>query len=170
MTAVYRFEDLRVWQAAQRQNDNIGALIKRPKFMRDFKLVNQISGAGISVTNNICEGFLRRNDNEFLQFLRYAAGSNGEVRACLYVARGRDYIEQDEAASLIADNNSIGGMITRLQQYLGGTGPWSDEHEAGPIADDLRTKDEGQRIGDQGRRDQGPTIKGPRTNDQGTKD
>ena len=79
---VYRFEDLRVWQAAKQQSDRVGELIKRPKFRDDRALSHQLSAASITVMNNISEGFLRHRDKEFLQFLRVAAGSNGEVRSC----------------------------------------------------------------------------------------
>jgi hypothetical protein len=46
---VYRFEDLRVWQAAKKQCDCVGVLIKRPEFQRDRELSDQLNGASISV-------------------------------------------------------------------------------------------------------------------------
>ena len=84
---VYRFEDLRVWQAAKRQCDRVGDLIRRPEFLHDIELSSQMNRASISVMNNISEGFLRRVDREMLQYLRYSAASNGEVRACFHAAR-----------------------------------------------------------------------------------
>jgi four helix bundle protein len=113
-----RFEDLRVWQAAREQCDNVGRLIKRLEFQKDFALRDQLNAAGISVMSNISEGFLRHRDKEFLQFLRIAAGSNGEVRSCLYAARGRAYISEDEASQLIEASNRIGKMIRRLQDSM----------------------------------------------------
>jgi four helix bundle protein len=113
-----RFEDLRVWQAARRQCDDIGLLLKRPEFRRDLELSKQLNAAGISVMSNISEGFLRHRDKEFLQFLRIAAGSNGEVRSCFYVAKGRDYVTVEEGEQLIEGSNAIGRMIRRLQNSL----------------------------------------------------
>jgi four helix bundle protein len=115
---IYRFEDLRVWQAARRQCDRVGELLRRPEFRRDCELSSQINGAAISVTNNISEGFLRRRDREMMQFLRYSAGSNGEVRACLYIAIGRNYIAESEGEELIEANNAIARMIRRFQATL----------------------------------------------------
>jgi len=46
---VYRFEDLRVWQAAKRQCDRVGELIKRPQFKEDKRLSDDLNGASISV-------------------------------------------------------------------------------------------------------------------------
>ena len=78
---VYRFEDLRVWQAAKQQYDRVGALLERPQFQRDRELSSQINDASLSVMFNISEGFLRRRDKETLQFLRYAFASNGELKS-----------------------------------------------------------------------------------------
>jgi len=116
---VYRFEDLRVWQAAKKQCDRVGVLIKRPEFHRDRELSGQLNAASISVMNNISEGFLRHRDKEFLQFLRVAAGSNGEVRSCYYAAHARKYIDDAESAELIELSNAIGRMTRRLQSTLG---------------------------------------------------
>ena len=116
---VYRFEDLRVWQAARQQADRVGELMKRAEWRQDQELARQLNAASISVMSNISEGFLRHCDREFVQFLRIAAGSNGEVRSCLHAARGRRYIDQAESDFLIEQSNAIGRMIRRLQQTLG---------------------------------------------------
>jgi len=115
---VYRFEDLRVWQAAKNQCDRVGELIKRPEFIADPELAGQLNGACISVMNNISEGFMRHRDKEFSQFLRYSAASNAEVRTCYYAARGRKYLGDAEAEELVELSNSIGRMTRRLQSTL----------------------------------------------------
>ena len=86
---VNRFEDLRVWQAAKKQSDQVGALLRRPAFRRDPALCDQFNRSSTSVVFNITEGFLRRRDKETMQFLRYAIASNGELKAGYYVAEGR---------------------------------------------------------------------------------
>lgn len=120
---VYRFEDLRVWQAAKQQCDRVGALLKRPQFLSDRELSSQINDASLSVMFNISEGFLRRRDKETLQFLRYAFASNGELKSGYYAAAGRKYLSDDEAAELIALNERIARMLRRWQATLepGGT-------------------------------------------------
>jgi four helix bundle protein len=115
---VYRFEDLRVWQAARRQCDRVGQLIKRPEFRRDRELSDQMNAAAISVMFNISEGFLRRRDAETLQFLRYAFASNGELKAGYYAAEDREYTTSEEAAELIELNESISKMLRRWQSTL----------------------------------------------------
>ena len=101
---VYRFEDLRVWQAAREQCERVGVLLKRPDFRRDPELSTQMNAASLSVMLNISEGFVRRRDKEMLQFLRFSAASNGELRACFYAAHDRRHIDDFERDELLELN------------------------------------------------------------------
>jgi four helix bundle protein len=115
---VFRFEDLRVWQAAKKQADVVGRLMKRPDFRSDRQLTDQMNNASISVPNNISEGFLRRRDGETMQHLRYSFASNGELRNCFHLALGRDYITDEEAGELMEANASISKMLRRWMATL----------------------------------------------------
>ena len=123
--AVYRFEDLRVWQAAKRQCDRVGELRMRPTFLDDRELSNQMNRAALSVLFNISEGFLRRVDNETAQFLRYSFASNGELKAGYYVADARKYIIGVETIELIDLNESVAKMLRRWQGTLKSRKPLS---------------------------------------------
>lgn len=137
---VYRFEDLRVWQAARQQCDRVGDLLTRQRFQSDRELSRQINDASLSVMFNIAEGFLRRRDKETLQLLRYAFASNGELKSGYYAAAGRKYLSDVETTDLIALNESIARMLRRWQATL--------DVDSGP-----RTKNEGRT------KDQGPRTK-----------
>ncbi len=115
---VGRFEDLRVWQAAKQQCDQLGALLRRPTFRTDRALSDQLNRAALSVLFNITEGFLRRRDKETMQFLRYAIASNGELKAGYYVAEGRAYLAAVETAALIERNDHIARMLRRWYNTL----------------------------------------------------
>jgi four helix bundle protein len=115
---VYRFEDLRVWQEAKALSDAIGRLIQRQALKQDEPLAAQLNAASLSTMANIAEGFLRRRDKEFAQFLRIAAASNGEVRALLHAASGRHHITATELEDLAGRSNSVGKMIRGLMRTL----------------------------------------------------
>jgi four helix bundle protein len=141
---VNRFEDLRVWQAARTQCNHVGELIKRPEFRRDQELTGQMNDAAISVTLNISEGFLRRRDKETMQFLRYSVASNGELKACYYIADGRQYLKAGEVDRLIELNESIAKMLRRWQGTLedNGTPIRGPRPKRGPKpTDQARTED-----------------------------
>lgn len=115
---VHRFEDLRIWQAAKAQSDRVGTLLKRPDFLRDRALADQMNAASLSVVFHISEGFLRRRPGERLQFLRDAAVSNSAVKAALLAAEGRGYLQRSEFGGLIAANASMARMLRRWQAAI----------------------------------------------------
>ena len=65
---------------------------------------------------NIAEGFLRNTRREFIRYLRIAAGSNGEARALIYVARDRAYLTRAQFQRFIATTNAIGRMLRALER------------------------------------------------------
>ena len=84
----------------------------------DYALSQQLNRAALSTLANIAEGYLRRAEREFAAFVRIASGSNGEVRACLYVASDREYVSQPAFHALIDRSNEIGRMLQGLLSAL----------------------------------------------------
>jgi four helix bundle protein len=58
---------------------------------RDFGFCNQIQRCGVSVVNNIAEGFKQKTDMDSARFLDIAKASNGEVRSMPYPAGDRAF-------------------------------------------------------------------------------
>ncbi len=84
---ITRFEDIEAWQESRKLIKMVYHVIKEsPKFRRDFRLVNQVQDAAISAMSNIAEGFARRSNREFIQFLFVSKSSAAEVQSQLYVA------------------------------------------------------------------------------------
>jgi len=80
-----RFEDVPVWQAGTELSVRIFELTEDKVFRFKGDIANQIQRAGLSVPNNIAEGFERGTTEELITFLYYARGSVGEVRSILCV-------------------------------------------------------------------------------------
>lgn len=114
-----RFEDLRIWQEARVQANAVyDAFGKDSCSARDFGFRDQIQRAGVSVMNNIAEGFERRSDPDFARFLDIAKGSNGEVRSMLYLAEDRRYLASEEAHILRDFSEKLSGGIEALAKHL----------------------------------------------------
>jgi four helix bundle protein len=79
------FEDLPVWQDAIELGVRIFALTSQPEFKNQFTIKDQMERAGVSVSNNIAEGFERGTTKETLTFLYISKGSSGEVRSLTYL-------------------------------------------------------------------------------------
>ena len=93
MEKAKRFEELWIWQQARELVKEIYQDFKTGPGSKDFGFRGQIQDAGISVMNNIAEGFERRTDPEFSRFLDIAKGSCGEVRSMYYSAEDLDYLD-----------------------------------------------------------------------------
>ena len=120
MARIERFEDIEGWKLARRVANRVYDVSSEGVFCRDFALVNQIRRASISIMSNIAEGFERDGNKEFLQFLSIAKGSCGEVRAQLYLAADRGYLEEavfDEISNLLIETSrTIAGLMKYLKQ------------------------------------------------------
>jgi len=81
-----RFEDVPVWQKGIELSVGIFEVTEDPAFRHRGDVADQIQRAGLSVPNNIAEGFERGTTAELIQFLYYAKGSAGEVRSICHVA------------------------------------------------------------------------------------
>ncbi len=110
-----RFEDMIVWQKGQEL-----ALLgyRNLSDNKDFTFRNQFLGACISITNNISEGFERRSNKEFKQFLFISKGSAGEVRNMLYLAKELRYIDESNFRTLFELCVSISKMLSSLIKTL----------------------------------------------------
>jgi four helix bundle protein len=92
------------------------------KFQKDYRLVNQIQGASVSVMSNIAEGFSRKSNKEFAQFLFISKSSAAEVQSQLYVALDQNYITKEtfqqiyDQAEVVSKLNS--GFIKYLKSQL----------------------------------------------------
>jgi four helix bundle protein len=96
-----QFEDLRIWQQARVQAGAVYGLFKAGSAgERDFGFRDQMQGAGVSVMNNIAEGFERRTAGDFAHFLDISKGSCGEVRSMLYLGEDLGYLGTEEAAKM----------------------------------------------------------------------
>ncbi len=67
---------------------------------------------------HIAEGFARRSNREFRQFLDYAHGSCAEVQSALYVAFDQKYISQQQFKNIYKHTEEISRMITSFSIYL----------------------------------------------------
>lgn len=115
MTKIIDFEDLEIWKAARVL---AGQVYRDFKENKDFGFCNQIQRCGVSVMNNISEGFCRYSDKEFHQFLNIAKGSCGELKSMYYLAEDIQYINGAIAIDRRQSVNQLMNGIGKMMQYL----------------------------------------------------
>jgi four helix bundle protein len=118
MPTIKRFEDIQAWQKAREFTKVIYNVTGNGAFAKDFILKDQIKRAAISIMLNIAEGFGRRTDKEFNQFLVQAHGSCAEVQSALYIALDQSYIPENRFNDLYGSADEISRMVTGFYNYL----------------------------------------------------
>lgn len=79
------FEEVPVWRDALQLAVLIFELTSHAAFKGYYSVKDQLERAGVSISNNIAEGFERGTTQETLTFLYIAKGSSGEVRSLTYL-------------------------------------------------------------------------------------
>ena len=115
------FEEINAWQNARGLVRDVYAVTRSGDFGKDYGLKDQIQRAAISICSNIAEGFERRGNKEFVNFLWIAKGSAAEVCSQLHNARDIGYITDEQFKSLYDSAKQIGGMIFNLITVLSST-------------------------------------------------
>jgi four helix bundle protein len=114
-----RFEDLWIWQQARLLVKSVYQdLGDSTPAGRDFGFRRQIQEAGVSIMNNIAEGFERKTQREFVRFLDMAKGSCGEVRSMYYTAEDLKYVSAETALERRESCRRIAAGIGSLQLHL----------------------------------------------------
>ncbi len=112
------FEDLAVWQLANRLRIEVLAFCARSPARSDFKYCNQMRDAARSACRNIAEGFGRFRPAEFAHFLEIASGSLQELKDGLREGVDRHFIDEDTYARLLRLTLRALKASSRLREYL----------------------------------------------------
>ena len=99
-------------------NKAYDAIKESKEFQRDLRLVSQIQGATISAMANIAEGFSRRSNKEFIQFLFISKSSAAEVQSHLYVALDQGYMTKDKFEEIYTQADLVSKMTSGFIKYL----------------------------------------------------
>jgi four helix bundle protein len=120
MGKITRFEDIEAWKKARELVGNIYEITNNGRFLKDYGLRDQIRRAAISVMLNIAEGFARRTDKEFGQFLFIAHGSLAEIQSALYIALDQKYIDDGSCRQIYEQCDEVSRMLSGFITYLRG--------------------------------------------------
>lgn len=113
------FEDLECWQEARKLVNLVYRAIKDSRdFQKDFRLCGQITAAAVSSMGNIAEGFSRRSNNEFVQYLFISKSSAAEVQSEAYVALDQKYITQETFNKVYEQAERVSQLDSGLITYL----------------------------------------------------
>ncbi len=116
--AIRSYEDLTVWQKAMDLVERIYHTTESFPKKEQYRLVDQLSRAAVSVPSNIAEGSMRHTTKEFIRFVGVSQGSLAEVETQLIIAYRLRYIDKDNFSSTIGLAREVGKMLNALNQAL----------------------------------------------------
>ncbi|OEK00700.1 hypothetical protein BFP97_03885 [Roseivirga sp. 4D4] len=118
MAKVTKFEDLKCWQLARKLTCEIFRMSREGELAKDFDTKSQFKRAGLSIMNNIAEGFGRYSNKDFLKFLDYSVASCLEVKSMSYVLLDVEYFSRDRIENLQSQTEETKATILALIKYL----------------------------------------------------
>ena len=113
------FEELPIWQLSREISNLIYKIINESdKLKTDFRLTGQLIGSGLSIMNNIAEGFDSGSTKEFIRFLRYSQRSASEIMSMTYVLLDVYRLKEDSKLlyeKTLEERKQIKGFIKYLK-------------------------------------------------------
>ena len=114
----FKFENLEVWKKAIDLSFHVHELTRKFPKEELFILTTQIKRAVDSIALNIAEGSTGQSNAEFKKFLGYAIRSSAEVISCLYLAKKRSLINDEQFTSLYSETEIIAKMSQALRKSI----------------------------------------------------
>ncbi len=116
---IERFEDLECWREARKLVNMVyKAINSSENFKKDYRLRDQITDAAVSSMSNIAEGFSRRSNREFVQYLFVSKSSATEVQSESYVALDQKYITQEPFDNIYNQAERVSKLDSGFITYL----------------------------------------------------
>lgn len=118
MATIKRFYDLEAWKKARKLNLEIYKMTREETYKKDFILVDQVRRSSVSIMANLAEGFGRKGNKEFLQFISIAEGSLCELQSHLFISLDVEYISQPLFQKLFEMTEETQRIINGFADYL----------------------------------------------------
>jgi four helix bundle protein len=115
---MFKFENLEVWRKAIELVVKIDEIVKKFPKEEIYILTSQLKRAGDSISLNIAEGSQGQTNPEFARFLSYSMRSCVEVVGCIYIAKARKIINEEDFTIIYNDCETLVKMIQSLRNKI----------------------------------------------------
>lgn len=112
------FKDLKIWQKGIEVVQGIYRITENFPQKELYSLTSQMRRAVVSIPSNIAEGFRRRHNKEYKQFLNIALGSCAELETQVIIARRLKYMNESQEENLVDLITYICKMTVNLIKKL----------------------------------------------------
>ncbi len=114
----FKFEDLVIWQKGMDLGECMNDLAHQFPKDEQYNLSSQLKRASDSIALNISEGSILQSGPEYRRFLGYSIRSLAEVVTCLYKAKRRSYLSEDEFFKYYKDCFDLMNMMIAFRNKI----------------------------------------------------
>lgn len=114
----FKFEKLLIWQKAMDLGEEINELTLTLPEREKFNLASQTLRAADSIALNISEGAIGQTDAEQRKFIGYSIRSLAEVVTCIYKAKRRKYINEEQFEGYYQSLFNLMNMLVAFRNKL----------------------------------------------------
>lgn len=114
----FKFEKLTIWQKSMELGETIFQITINFPADEKLNLTSQIRRAVDSIALNISEGAILQSQPEFKKFIGYSIRSCAEVVTCIYKAKFRKYISEEEFNDLYSTCFNLTNMMIGFRNQL----------------------------------------------------
>jgi len=115
---IINFKDLKIWQKSMELTKVVYFSTDSFPSKETFGIVSQMRRAAISIPSNIAEGFMRRHNKEYKQFLHIALGSLAELETQIILSEQLNFLKNKQSESIQSNINEVNKMIMGLIKCL----------------------------------------------------
>jgi len=113
---VKTYKELVAWQKGMELVKAVYAVARQFPKVEQYRLVDQLTRAAVSVPSNVAEGFGRATNKDFAHFLSQARGSLFEVETQLLIAKDLGFVE--DVAPELELSAELGKILSGLIRKL----------------------------------------------------
>lgn len=118
LMAIQSYQDLEVWQRGMNLAEAVWRLTRSFPKEELFGLTSQMRRAASSIPSNLAEGWGRRGQKEFRQFLHIAQGSLRELETHLLLAGRVALASEGQVKPLLQQASILGRQLIALERSL----------------------------------------------------
>ena len=115
---IKNFKDLKIWQKSMELAKAIYQATDAFPAKETYGIISQMRRSAVSAPSNIAEGFIRRHNKEYKQFLYIALGSLAELETQVLLSEELGFLKKDKNKDIQADINELNKMTMSLIKCL----------------------------------------------------
>ena len=108
---IKNFKDLKIWQKGMELAKEVYLITDVFPSKETYGIVSQMRRAVVSIPSNIAEGFMRRHNKEYKQFLYIALGSLAELETQIILSEQLDFLKNKQSENIQSNINELIKMI-----------------------------------------------------------